>query len=82
MLGFHYMRRHNEVVRCIHILICRKYGFKKTNKIRSHSVQEVMENDQAEIRVDTRLVTDIKVSHNKPDIMVIDKREKNFFSRG
>ncbi|EQB62184.1 hypothetical protein NAPIS_ORF00241 [Vairimorpha apis BRL 01] len=28
-----------------------------------------MENDQAEIRVDTRLVTDIKVSHNKPDIM-------------
>ncbi|EQB62183.1 adenylate kinase [Vairimorpha apis BRL 01] len=35
-----------------------------------HSVQEIMENDQAEIRVDTRLVTDIKVSHNKPDIMV------------
>ncbi|EQB60535.1 hypothetical protein NAPIS_ORF01909 [Vairimorpha apis BRL 01] len=76
MLGFDYMRRHNEVVRCIHLLLCKKYGFKKTNKIRSHSVQEVMSNDNAEIRVDTRVSTDIKVCHNKPDILVIDKKNK------
>lgn len=76
MLGFDYVRRHNEVVRCIHLLLCKKYGFKKTRKIRSHSVQEVMSNDRAEIRVDTRISTDIKISHNKPDIFVLDKKKK------
>ncbi len=35
-----------------------------------------MENDNAEIRVDTRISTDIKVSHNKPDIVVLDKKRK------
>ena len=29
MLGHDYMRRHNEVVKCIHLLLCNKYGFKK-----------------------------------------------------
>ena len=82
ILGFGCMRRHKEVVRCIHLLLCRKYEFKKINKIRSHSVQEIIKNDQAEIRVDIRLVTDIKVSHNKPDVMVIDKKEGNSYSRG
>lgn len=76
MLGFNYMRIHNEVVRCLYLLLFTKCGFKKTNKIRTHSVQAVMSNDNAEIRVDTRVSTDIKVSHNKPDILVIDKNRK------
>ncbi|XP_076384103.1 uncharacterized protein LOC143261870 [Megalopta genalis] len=69
MLGFDSTRRHNEVVRCIHLLLCKKYGFKKSNKIRSHSVQEILKNENAEIRADTRISTDIKVTHNKPDIL-------------
>ncbi|XP_076384077.1 uncharacterized protein LOC143261734 [Megalopta genalis] len=47
----------------------KKYGFKKSNKIRSHSVQEILKNENAEIRADTRISTDIKVTHNKPDIL-------------
>ncbi len=39
-------------------------------------MHEIMENDNAEIRVDTRISTDIKVSHNKPDILVLDKKRK------
>ncbi|WUR05046.1 reverse transcriptase [Vairimorpha necatrix] len=76
MLGFDYMKNHNEVVRCIHLLLCIKYGFKKTKKIRGHSVQEIIENDRAEIRVDTRVSTKIKVSHNRPDILVFGKKKK------
>lgn len=34
------------------------------------------ENDQVEIRVDTRMATDVKVSHNKPNILVLDKKKK------
>ncbi|MGL5899744.1 MAG: hypothetical protein ACRCZW_08805 [Lactobacillaceae bacterium] len=39
-------------------------------------MQEIMENDQVEIRVDTRIATDFKVAHNKPDFLVLDKKKK------
>ncbi|EQB62390.1 hypothetical protein NAPIS_ORF00032 [Vairimorpha apis BRL 01] len=68
MLGFDYVRRHNEV------------------KIRSHSVQEVMSNDNDEIRVDTKISTDIKetitklliveVGMTNQDLLTIVENEK------
>ena len=76
LLGHDYMRRHNEVVKCIHLLLCNKYGFKSAKKIRTHSVQEIIENENAEIRVDTRIQTDIKIQNNKPDIFIHDKKRK------
>ncbi|EQB59710.1 hypothetical protein NAPIS_ORF02702 [Vairimorpha apis BRL 01] len=36
----------------------------------------MMSNDNSEIRVDTRISTDIKVNHNKPDIFVLEKKNK------
>ncbi|KAF7683448.1 hypothetical protein TCON_1337 [Astathelohania contejeani] len=32
MLGHDYTRRHNEVFRCINLLLANKYGFKKSKK--------------------------------------------------
>jgi hypothetical protein len=40
MLGHDYTRRHNEVLKCIHLSLCNKYGLKK---LRPHSVQELYE---------------------------------------
>ncbi|KAF7684385.1 hypothetical protein TCON_0442 [Astathelohania contejeani] len=48
ILGHDYTRRHNEVLRCIHLLLATKYGFKKSKKLRTHSAQGVMENERAE----------------------------------
>jgi hypothetical protein len=76
MLGTDYTRRHNEVLKCIHLLLCNKYGVKSTKKLRNHSVQEIISNKYVEIRVDTFVKTDIKIKHNRPDIIVIDKRTK------
>ncbi|KAF9761292.1 hypothetical protein NGRA_2746 [Nosema granulosis] len=76
MVGHDYMRRHNEVVRCLHLSMAKKYGFTRNIKVRTHSVQEIMTNDNAEIRVDTRVATDVKVTHNKPDILIVDKKRK------
>ncbi|KAF7684152.1 hypothetical protein TCON_0653 [Astathelohania contejeani] len=42
ILGHNYTQRNNEVLRCIHLLLMNKYGFKKTKKLRSHSVQEIV----------------------------------------
>ncbi|KAI4293399.1 hypothetical protein PAPHI01_2673, partial [Pancytospora philotis] len=41
MLAHDYTRRHNEVVRSLHLLLCNRYGLKSSRKIRLHSVQEV-----------------------------------------
>ena len=67
MLGHDYTRRHNEVLKCIHLSLCNKYGLKSSKKLRSHSVQEVVANENVEIRVDTRIKTDIKIQHNITD---------------
>ncbi|TBU10378.1 reverse transcriptase [Hamiltosporidium tvaerminnensis] len=75
MLGRDYTRRHNEVVRCIHLLLLNKYKFKSSKRIRSHSVQEILDNEYAEIRVDTRIKTDVKIRCNRPDIFILDKRQ-------
>ena len=42
--------------------------------MRSHSVQETVANENAEIRVDTRIKTDIKVPNNRPDLFILDKK--------
>jgi hypothetical protein len=76
MLGHDYVRRHNEVLRCIHLLLCNKYGLKCAKKLRSHSVQMVVANDEVEILVDTRIKTSIKVQHDRPDLFVYDKKKK------
>ncbi|TBU20062.1 hypothetical protein CWI38_0139p0050 [Hamiltosporidium tvaerminnensis] len=55
-----YTRRHNEVF---------------SKRIRSHSVQEILDNEYAEIRVDTRIKNDVKIRNNRPDIFILDKKK-------
>jgi hypothetical protein len=52
------------------------YAIKSSKKLRSHSVQEVVANENIEIRVDTRIKTDIKIQHNRLDLFVYDKKSK------
>lgn len=73
MARHEYTRRHNEVVRCLHLLLATKYGFKRSPRVRSHSVQEIIDNERAEIRVDTHIKTDVRPAHDRPDILVYDK---------
>jgi hypothetical protein len=76
MLYHDYLRRHNEVVRCIHLGLCTKYGIKALPRLRNYSVQEIVSNENVEIRVDTRVRTGIKIDANRPDILVHDKKRK------
>ncbi|KAI5169506.1 hypothetical protein PAEPH01_0776 [Pancytospora epiphaga] len=74
MLYHDYTRRHNEVVRCIHLSLCTKYGIKAHMRVRSHSVQGIVANENVEIRANTRVRTAIKVNANRLDIFVHDKK--------
>ncbi|KAI5169672.1 hypothetical protein PAEPH01_0905 [Pancytospora epiphaga] len=64
MLYHDYTRKHNKVVRCIHLSLCTKYEIKAHTHMRSHSVQEIVANKNVKIRVDTRVRTAIKVDAN------------------
>ncbi|TBU12288.1 hypothetical protein CWI38_0816p0020 [Hamiltosporidium tvaerminnensis] len=75
MLGHEYTRRHNEVVRCLHLLLLNRYKFKSSKRIRSHSVQEILDNEYAKIRVYIRIKTDVKIRNNRPDIFILDKKK-------
>ena len=46
LLSHDYMRRHNEVVRSLHLLLCTKYGLKISKPTKNHSVQETMSNNE------------------------------------
>ncbi|KAF9746906.1 hypothetical protein NGRA_3518 [Nosema granulosis] len=72
MLSFDYTRRHNEVVRCIHLQLFLTYNLKSSKKIKNHSVQEIVSNDNVEIRIKT----DVKIQFKKLDIFVYDKVKK------
>ncbi|KAL6120643.1 hypothetical protein NUSPORA_02590 [Nucleospora cyclopteri] len=74
-LAFDYTRRHNEIIRCIHLLMCLRYGLKSSKKICNHSVQEIVCNEDVEIRVDNRIKTNVKIHCNKPDLFIHDKRK-------
>ncbi len=76
MLGHDYTRRHNEVVRCIHLSLCNKYGIRRSKRLRTHSVQEINANSNVEIRVDTTVATSTKQSANRPDIVIHDKKRR------
>ena len=76
MLGHDYTRRHNEVVKCIHLLLCNKYDIKRSKRLRSHSVQEISANSNVEIRVDTTVATSTRQSANRPDIVIHDKKRR------
>ncbi|KAL6120363.1 hypothetical protein NUSPORA_02917 [Nucleospora cyclopteri] len=74
MLAFDYTRRHNEIVKCIHLLIRLRCGLKSFKKIRNHSVQEIVCNKEVEIRVDNRITTNVKIQCNKPNVFIYDKK--------
>jgi hypothetical protein len=76
MLYHDYMRRHNEIVKCIHLMLCNKYNIVRRSKLRTHSVQETVSNRDVTINVDTRANTAIKIEACKPDILIIDKKLK------
>lgn len=44
--------------------------------MRNHSVQEIVANENVEIRVDTRMRTSIKIEANRPDILIHGKKRR------
>lgn len=72
-----YVTRHNLVAKVIHQGLCKKYSMidhlKPPHK---YSPQWKQESDRATVYWDTAILTDKNVRHNRPDILVLEKKEK------
>lgn len=62
MLVYDYIRRYNEVIRCIHWVILNKYRINNFINSVADSVFEFVANENIGIRVDTRMKTDILIN--------------------
>lgn len=76
LVSYDYTARHNEVVRCIHLGLCLKYGLRRSKRLRIHSVQETVSGEGVTIVADTRVKTDVKLQHDRPDLVVFDHKRK------
>ena len=71
-----YKRRHDKVCLNLHWQLCKKYGFPVADRWYRHEPEGAIENDRAKILWDFMVQCDIQIEHRKPDIIVIDKKDK------
>ena len=69
-----YRKRHDGVAKALHWDLCRGYGLEHTEKWYDHKPEPVTENQDVKILWDFTIQTDKKITHNRPDIVLIDKR--------
>ena len=60
----------------IHRELCKKMKFDHTNKWYMHNPESVLENDRHKILWDFEIQTDHLISARRPDLMIIDKKER------
>ena len=80
MAGSRYLARHDIVGKHIHWLLLQKYGIPVADKWFQHVPQTVTEGCGGDVVVywNKPITTDRKVAHNKPDVVVIDKKENKW----
>ena len=71
--------RDDKVAVLLHWQWCKTYGFEVHEKYYAHFVEKgmrVLENDKVKILWDFSIQTESKINHNKPDLILLEKKEK------
>ena len=73
-----YTQRHDNVCRYIHLLLAEKHEFVQPNAVKWHQYdpEPILENDTVKILWNFPVQTDRRVTHNKPDIITVNKRSR------
>jgi len=73
-----YTERHDNVCRYVHLLLAEKHAIiqPKTLKWYQYDPEPLLENADVKILWNFPVQTDRRVAHNKPDIIVINKRKR------
>ena len=71
--------RHDKVAAILKWQLCQKYGFPTTAKSFEHFVHKemtVLENEEIKLLWDFSIQTEMKIEHNKTDLVLLDKKER------
>ena len=71
-----YKRRHDNVAKKIHWDLCKKHGLDHQEKWYDHIPEGAVENDKVKLLWDMNIRCDNMIKARRPDIVVIDKKER------
>ena len=72
-----YKRRHDNVAKKIHWELCKKNGLEHKEKWYEHNTEGVAENEGVKVLWDMNIQCDNVIEARRPDIVIIDKKEKS-----
>ena len=71
-----YKRRQHNVAKKIHSDLCKKHDLEHHEKWCDHILEGVIENDKVKLLWDISILSDYMIEARRPDIVVIDKKER------
>lgn len=74
-----YRRRHDEIVKCIGLKIARNYMLTKAKGVGKFAIGDILDNSKAKLFYDKRIDVRTQCKHNRPDLLLIDKRANTGF---
>ena len=72
-----YKRRHDNVARIVHWELCGMYKIERAKNWYEHEPKAVIESDEVKILWDFNIQCDHVIEHRRPDILVVNKKEKS-----
>ena len=67
-----YKRRNDNVARRVHWELCKKNGLESSDRWYENTPADVVENDEVELHWDLHIQTDMTMTHNRPDIILVE----------
>jgi hypothetical protein len=72
-----YKKRHDIFAKIIHMNLAVKFNLlKNTQPHYSYTPESCLENDSYKLYFDRTILTDIHIKHNRPDIIILNKQQK------
>jgi hypothetical protein len=79
-LKANYKKRHDIFAKIIHINLAVKFNLlKDTQPHYIYKPESCLENDNYKLYFDCTVLTDIHIQHNRPDIIVLNKQQKQAY---
>ena len=72
-----YKRRHDNLGKIVHWKLARKCNFEAGDKWHEHEPESVLENEDYKILWDFSIQTDHLIEARRPDLVVVDKKERS-----
>jgi hypothetical protein len=75
-----YKKRHDIFAKIIHMNLALKFNLlKNTQPHYNYKPESCLENDNYKLYFDRTVLTDIHIKHNRPDIIILNKQQKQVY---